>query len=175
MDFTHGIVHTPASIASTTSTLLLETALNSEISKIYLFSTFSKSLIAIQEYVRLYWVDLSNTRRCRVLPKEYFKQLVQKSNRPGVTIAKVSLGLVYLHIADGFEPIGEFLYVLDLSSLRVLQGVGKGPILGILGNFEEKDPEGKKNGVEVRMCPRTALSRIIRFVWFVYLRTSIEN
>lgn len=92
-------------------------------------------------------------------------------------MAKAALGLVYLHIADGFEPIGEFLYVLDLSSLRVLQGVGKGPILAILGKFEEKDPEGKKNGVEVKMCPRTVLSRIIRFVFSVSssLHITIEN
>ncbi|KAE9404815.1 glutamine synthetase/guanido kinase [Gymnopus androsaceus JB14] len=116
MDFSHGIVHTPASIkASANTSLILEDVLQQFL-----------------EYVRLYLVDLSNTRRCRVLSKEYFKQLI-KSNRPGVTIAKVSLGL----------------------------GVGKGPILGILGKFEEKNPEGKENGVEVGMCPRTTLSRII--------------
>ncbi|KAE9404814.1 glutamine synthetase/guanido kinase [Gymnopus androsaceus JB14] len=153
MDFSHGIVHTPASIkASANTSLILEDIL-----------TLSKVLQQFLEYVRLYFVDLSNTRRCRVLSKEYFKQLI-KSNRPGVTIAKASLGLVNLAMAEGFEPIGEFLYALDLSSLRILQGVGKGTILGILGKFEEKDPEDKENGVEVGMCPRTTLSRIIREV-----------
>ena len=137
-------------------------------------STLSEVLQQFLEYVRLYFVDLSNTRRCRVLSKEYFKQLL-KSNRPGVTIAKASLGLVNLNMAEGFEPIGEFLYALDLSSLRILQGVGKDPILGILGKFEEKDPEGKENGVEVGMCPRTTLSRIIWcVVMFLYRNLSID-
>ncbi|EEB94802.1 hypothetical protein MPER_06326, partial [Moniliophthora perniciosa FA553] len=32
-------------------------------------------------YVRIYWVDLVNIRRCRLLPIKYFKELI-RSNRP---------------------------------------------------------------------------------------------
>ncbi|GAW00809.1 glutamine synthetase guanido kinase [Lentinula edodes] len=145
MDFTHGITHTPATVkASSKAITLAHIKASTEL-----------------KYVRLYWVDLSNTRRCRVIPRESFLQLME-SNRPGVNVGQVALGLVYLTIAEGFHPIGEYLYVPDLSSLRILHGVGKSPIFGILGKFKNKSPEGKKSGVEVEMCPRTALSRIIR-------------
>ncbi|KAF8827170.1 hypothetical protein HHX47_DHR5000569 [Lentinula edodes] len=147
MNFTHGITHTPATVkASSKAITLAHIKASTEL-----------------KYVRLYWVDLSNTRRCRVIPRESFLQLME-SNRPGVNVGQVALGLVYLTIAEGFHPIGEYLYVPDLSSLRILHGVGKSPIFGILGKFENKSPEGKKSGVEVEMCPRTALSRIIREV-----------
>ncbi|KAJ4479135.1 hypothetical protein J3R30DRAFT_3702204 [Lentinula aciculospora] len=149
MDFTHGIAYTPATVKASSNAPIT-------IANIKDFQWL--------KYVRLYWVDLTNTRRCRVIPKESFIQLMEKSNRPGVNISKVALGLVYLMMAEGFHSIGEYLYVPDLSSLRILHGVGKNPIYGILGKFEEKNPEGDKQAIEVEICPRTALSRIIREV-----------
>ncbi|KAJ3805737.1 hypothetical protein F5876DRAFT_81451 [Lentinula aff. lateritia] len=147
MNFTHGITHTPATVKASSKAITL---------------AHIKALTELK-YVRLYWVDLTNTRRCRVIPRDSFLQLME-SNRPGVNVGQVALGLVYLTIAEGFHPIGEYLYVPDLSSLRILHGVGKSPIFGILGKFENKSPEGEKISVEVEMCPRTALSRIIREV-----------
>ncbi|KAJ3931975.1 MAG: hypothetical protein NXY57DRAFT_1005092 [Lentinula lateritia] len=147
MNFTHGITHTPATVkASSKAITLAHIKASTEL-----------------KYVRLYWVDLTNTRRCRVIPRDSFLQLME-SNRPGVNVGQVALGLVYLTIAEGFHPISEYLYVPDLSSLRILHGVGKSPIFGILGKFENKSPVGEKSGVEVEMCPRTTLSRIIREV-----------
>ncbi|KAJ3997769.1 hypothetical protein F5050DRAFT_1749579 [Lentinula boryana] len=149
MDFTHGIDYTPATVKASSVAITLAQL---------------KSVFTRIKYVRLYWVDFTNTRRCRVIPRVSFIQLIEKSNRPGVNIAKVALGLVDLIIAEGFQPIGEFLYVPDLSSLRILHGVGTTPIFGILGRFEEKQPKGDKKDVEVELCPRTALSRMIRQV-----------
>ncbi|KAJ7039583.1 hypothetical protein C8F04DRAFT_1254859 [Mycena alexandri] len=54
-------------------------------------------------YVRIYWVDLVNVHRCRIVPVQYFKALM-KSNRPGVVVAKASLGLVYLTVPCPFAP-----------------------------------------------------------------------
>ncbi|KAJ3775713.1 hypothetical protein FB446DRAFT_724347 [Lentinula raphanica] len=146
MDFTHGVEHTPATIKASSQAVTL--------------ADLKKHVVI--DYVRLYWVDFTNTRRCRVIPKSTFLELMEKSNRPGVNIAKVALGLVDLVIAEGFQPIGEYLYVPDLSSLRILYGVGTSPIYGILGKFEEKQPTSENKGVEVELCPRTTLARIIR-------------
>ncbi|KXN82730.1 Protein fluG, partial [Leucoagaricus sp. SymC.cos] len=112
-------------------------------------------------YVRIYWVDLANVRRCRVVPIQYFKQLLA-SNRPGVNIAKVCLGLIYLITAPGFSSIGEYLYVPDISTLRPLP-FAPGH-LGVLGRFEEKTPYRVFDGsssVQVDLCPRTLLKKIV--------------
>ena len=117
----------------------------------------------ISDYVYLYWVDLGNTRRCRIIPIEYFRTLLA-SNRPGVGVGKVGLGLVYLMTADGFTGIGEYLFALDTSSFRVLHGVGEGekPVGAMFGHFQQKAP-GPGNSVDVDLCPRTVLTRLERF------------
>jgi hypothetical protein len=116
-------------------------------------------------YVHIYWVDLANTRRCRIVPVEYFITLMSQSKRPGVNIAKVGVGLVYLITSEGFSGIGEYLYALDPSSMRMLRGVGAaGDVLGILGRFEEKAASDPNGGVAVGLCPRTVLGKIIEYV-----------
>ncbi|KAF9075505.1 hypothetical protein BDP27DRAFT_1315155 [Rhodocollybia butyracea] len=112
-------------------------------------------------YVRIYWVDLANTRRCRLLPINYFKELL-RSKRPGVNVGKVGLGLVYLITPPCFSPIGEYIYALDMSTLRPLP-FAPGTI-AVLGFFEEKtpymDPQGALT-VNVPTCPRTVLKRVV--------------
>lgn len=112
-------------------------------------------------YIRIYWVDFANVRRCRVVPITYFKQVLA-SNRPGVNIAKASFGLIYLIMTPGFSPFGEYVYALDMSTLRPLSfATGH---LGVLGYFEEKSPYQTADGltsVEVKLCPRTLLKRIV--------------
>ena len=123
--------------------------------------SYENALIQI-EYVRIYWVDLVNVRRCRIVPIQYFKQLLA-SNRPGVNIAKVCLGLVYLNASPGFSSVGEYLYAPDMSTLRPLSFADGH--LGVLGRFEEKTPYRTTDGltsVEVDLCPRTLLKRIIQ-------------
>ncbi|KAJ7678496.1 hypothetical protein B0H17DRAFT_1161305 [Mycena rosella] len=142
MDYTHGIVYTPQSVQSraTKDAHLLKN------------ETFS--------YVRIYWVDLINIRRCRMVTIEHFKALL-RSNRPGVNIAKASLGLVYLTVAPGFLPMGEYLYTIDLDTLKPCP-FAPGH-LAVLGQFEEKTAIPGADGkltVEVNLCPRTLLRRI---------------
>ncbi|KAK7032848.1 1,2-dihydroxy-3-keto-5-methylthiopentene dioxygenase [Favolaschia claudopus] len=141
MDLTHGVVYTPHTLQldKWNPDRLNESGCN---------------------YVRIYWVDLANTRRCRILPIEHFKALL-KSNRPGVNIAKVTLGVVYLTLAPGFAPIGEYLYAIDIASLRPCP-FAPGHF-AVLGQFEEKTAltgPNDKPSVEVNLCPRTLLRRI---------------
>lgn len=55
-------------------------------------------------YVRIQWVDLMNKIRYRVLPLAYFKKLAGLS-RPGLSMPKVTLGLVFLTLAEGFRHV----------------------------------------------------------------------
>ncbi|KAJ3571210.1 hypothetical protein NP233_g3909 [Leucocoprinus birnbaumii] len=112
-------------------------------------------------YVRVYWVDLANVKRCRIVTLNYFKQMLA-SNRPGVNIGKVGLGSIYLNLAPGFTVIGEYVYVPDISTLRPLPWT-KGH-LGVVGTFEEKTPYKRPDGslsLEVELCPRTVLRKVV--------------
>ncbi|KAG6828009.1 hypothetical protein H0H92_009701 [Tricholoma furcatifolium] len=113
-------------------------------------------------YVRLQWVDLVNNIRCRVLPLPYFLKMLE-SSRPGVGVAKICLGLVYLMAAPGFSAAGEYLYVPDLSTIR-LAPYAPGEVV-ILGWFHEKTPYpgvDNKLRLDVLLCPRTTLQRILK-------------
>ncbi|KAF7335726.1 1,2-dihydroxy-3-keto-5-methylthiopentene dioxygenase [Mycena venus] len=142
MDYSHGVVYTPQSVQSC----------KLDVSHL---DTLGCS------YVRIYWVDLVNIRRCRIVPIEHFKALL-KSNRPGVNIVKVCLGLVYLMMAPGFQAVGEYLYTIDTTTLKPCP-FAPGHF-AILGQFEEKTafpgPDGNLT-VGVSLCPRTLLRRII--------------
>lgn len=112
-------------------------------------------------FVRLTWVDFTGVVRFRVIPLAYFLKMLQ-SPRPGVAIAEAAMGLVYLHLADGFNPMGEYLYVLDLSTLRLCpyeEGHAS-----VLGWFQEKAPVLGADGnltVAVDLCPRSTLQRVV--------------
>ena len=56
--------------------------------------------------VRIQWVDLVNNIRCRIVPLAYFKKLVGLS-RPGISITRVTLGIVFLSIPEGFRQAFE--------------------------------------------------------------------
>ncbi|KAF9268833.1 glutamine synthetase guanido kinase [Marasmius fiardii PR-910] len=142
MDFDHGVVYKPEMLRKAVFTL-------------------DEAFKEGYNYVRIYWVDLANTRRCRLLPIKYFKELVQ-SNRPGVNIASVAIGLIYLIIPPCFSSIGEYHYAPDLSTLRPLPfALGH---LGILGHLEEKTPYTRPDGsltVHVPLCSRSLLKRVV--------------
>ncbi|TFK48874.1 glutamine synthetase/guanido kinase [Heliocybe sulcata] len=111
-------------------------------------------------YIRLTWVDLVNNIRYRVIPISHFRKLL-KSSRQGITIAKIVLGLVFLNTAEGFGPVGEYLYVPDLKTLRVCP-YAKGHAM-VLGYFEHKDNKTSGNeSLEVDLCPRTILKRVMQ-------------
>ncbi|KAJ7219748.1 hypothetical protein C8J57DRAFT_256857 [Mycena rebaudengoi] len=145
MDYSHGVIHTPQSVQS----------------RQWNVQDLDSDSIS---YVRIYWVDMTNIRRCRIVPVKHFKALL-KTNRPGVNIAKVTLGLVYLNVVPGFLPIGEYLYTIDIATLRPCP-FAPGH-MAVLGQFEEKTPIPGADGnatVMVNMCPRTLLRRIIEQV-----------
>lgn len=106
-------------------------------------------------------MDLVNIVRYRVIPLAYFEKLL-KSPRPGVGVAKAAMGLVYLMAADGFSPMGEYLYAPDMSTLRVCPyAPGHASVMGW---FQERTPIMVMNGpptVEVDLCPRTILRRVV--------------
>ncbi|KAF8905216.1 hypothetical protein CPB84DRAFT_1771927 [Gymnopilus junonius] len=112
-------------------------------------------------FVRLQWVDLTNTVRFRVMPVEYLLKLLA-AKRGGINIAKVTLGLVNLSVAEGFTPMGEYLYVPDIRTLRPCPF--EHGHASLLGWFEEKAPytlPGGSLSVEVAVCPRTILKKIV--------------
>ncbi|EDR06640.1 uncharacterized protein LACBIDRAFT_328500 [Laccaria bicolor S238N-H82] len=66
------------------------------------------------DFVRIQWVDLINNIRYRIITNAYFAKLLSSSVRPGVSITKCALGLVFLSLADGFRKAKN---ELDLSFL----------------------------------------------------------
>ncbi|ESK84705.1 glutamine synthetase guanidokinase [Moniliophthora roreri MCA 2997] len=142
MEFNHGVVYNPENIENSAYTL-------------------EDADKAGAKYVRIYWVDLANIRRCRLLPIKYFKELI-RSNRPGVNVANVSLGLIYLITPPSFSSIGEYLLAPELSTLRPLP-FAPGHY-GVLAHHEEKTPYAGPGGeltVDVAHCPRTFLKRVL--------------
>jgi len=73
-------------------------------------------------FIRLTWVDISSVIRCKVLTLKHFRTLVSKSpgGVPTTTLATASLGLVGRALVDGFSVAGDYLFEVDLSSLRLL-------------------------------------------------------
>ncbi|KAF7430296.1 hypothetical protein PC9H_006000 [Pleurotus ostreatus] len=113
------------------------------------------------KYIRIQWVDLTNAICYRVIPISYFIKILQ-SPRPSISITKSILGLVHLTLAEGFSPIGEYLYVPDITTLK-LCGYAPG-YATLMGYFEEKSPKQnvpRSLEYKVDLCPRTILNRIV--------------
>ncbi|KAK2465123.1 hypothetical protein APHAL10511_002815 [Amanita phalloides] len=142
-DYDHGVEYTPKSV-STNPSLTLGVLRDRGI-----------------KYVRIQWVDLSNKTRFRIVPVSYFEKMFQ-GRRPGVGVASACLGFVGLVLVPRFEPMGEYLYVPDLSSLRVCPyAPGHASVLGW---FHRKAPISTADGelsVEVDLCPRSLLGRVV--------------
>ncbi len=77
-------------------------------------------------------------------------------------MVKCTFGMVYLNMAEGFLPMGEYLYVVDLSTLRLCpyeEGTAS-----VMGWFQEKAPvtgADDQPTVEVSVCPRGTLRRVV--------------
>lgn len=112
-------------------------------------------------YVQVTWVDLTALVRYRVVPISYFKKMLS-SSRPGIALAKAALGLVYLNLADGFRGVGEDIYALDMSTLRI--SPYKPGYASVMGWFQEKSPIRGADGqltIEAAVCPRSLLRRVV--------------
>lgn len=117
--------------------------------------------------VRLHWVDLSNTVRYRVVPIARLQRMVATSAHGGVgvTITKACLGLICENLVPGFGPSGEYILVPDLDSLRAASYADGHAF--VMGTLEEKEPVQRADGtqtVEVDVCPRTVLRRIVECI-----------
>ncbi|KAI0087488.1 glutamine synthetase/guanido kinase [Irpex rosettiformis] len=109
------------------------------------------------KYIRITWLDYINQPRYRVVPRAYFKKLLQ-SSRPGVSLAKVVFGLVSLALAPGFSGTGSYHYVIDPSSFRLAPyAPGHASVMGF---FQEKSPS-PEHGLTVPLCPRWLLKQIV--------------
>lgn len=109
------------------------------------------------KYVRLQWLDYTNTLRFRLVPIAYFKKLLA-SERPGTGVATAALGIVIVSLAPGFSSSGEYLLVPDLLSLRICPyALGH---VSVMCNMQEKVPN-PEHGLVVPLCPRTILRRVL--------------
>jgi hypothetical protein len=127
-------------------------------------------------YIRLQWVDYTNITRYRIIPITAFRDLMSAS-RPGVGVTKATFGLVGASLAPGFSGTGEYLYVPDLSSLR-LCGYASGHA-SLMGWFEEKLPSGESAGREgdlkVPLCPRGLLRDVVKYVCLRFAILVVDN
>ena len=125
----------------------------------YILNSFD-NLIDV-EYIRFQWVDFTNIVRFRIMPVGYFKKLLA-GNRPGIAVAKATLGIVYLSLAFGFTSMGEYLITPDLSTIRPCPY--EPGHASLIGWYEEKagitDPQGQPI-TQVDVCPRGMLRRIV--------------
>jgi hypothetical protein len=95
-------------------------------------------------------------KRCRVLPIKQFLSFIKSSNRKSIGITKAVLGLIQVDlIAPGFLPTGEYFLMPDLKSLRTFKLEPRYSYF--MGQFEEKEGD-----IEVSICPRTILNKIIK-------------
>lgn len=138
----HGVTYTPSTVERVPSVNLEDDR--------YLDSLGVK-------YIRITWQDYTNRTRYRVVPRKYFKKLLQ-SSRPGITLAKVSLGLVFLAVAPGFTGTGSWQYVIDPTSFR-LAPYAPGHAT-VFGYFQEKT-SSPQYGLTVPLCPRWILKQIL--------------
>jgi len=127
-------------------------------------------------YIRLQWVDYTNTTRYRIIPLTAFRDLMLAS-RPGIGVTKAAFGLVGASLASGFSGTGEYLYVPDLSSLRPC-GYASGH-MSLMGWFEEKVPSGESAGREdalkVPLCPRGLLRDVVKYVCLTFAIAVVDD
>jgi hypothetical protein len=127
-------------------------------------------------YIRLQWVDYTNTTRYRIIPIAAFRDLMSAS-RPGIGVTKAAFGLVGASLAPGFSGTGEYLYVPDLSSLRQF-GYLSGHA-SLMGWFEEKLPNregaGSEDALKVPLCPRGLLRDVVKYVCLRFAILVVDN
>ncbi|KIJ12274.1 glutamate---ammonia ligase [Paxillus involutus ATCC 200175] len=114
------------------------------------------------KFVRIQWVDLINNVRSRVLPLSHFYKLLDTA-RPGIAVAKIVFGLVFIQASPGFNSVGEYLYVVDMSSFRRCPYAPGHAV--VFGFFQEKVPVPLPTGPSfaVPLCPRTNLLRLVEY------------
>jgi len=114
-------------------------------------------------FIRLTWVDISSVIRCKVLTLKHFRALVSKSPNgvPTTTLSTASLGLVGRTLVDGFSVVGDYLFEVDFTSLRLLPYTpGHAMVFGWLKPMNV----GPGPQMTDTLCPRTILKNVVRYV-----------
>ncbi|KAH7921666.1 hypothetical protein BV22DRAFT_713188 [Leucogyrophana mollusca] len=114
------------------------------------------------KFIRIQWTDMCNSIRFRVIPLSHFKKLLATA-RPSVSMSKCVLGVVFVTVIPGFSVVGEYLYVVDTSTLRICPYAPGHAV--VFGHFQEKTPVLGANGIQtlsVPICARTILDRIVK-------------
>lgn len=145
MSFEYGVKYTPSNVKA------------APLANVPIRALMSRGV----EYIRLQWVDTVNNIRYRVIPISYFAKLLD-SPRPSVSITNSVLGQVFITLVPGFSPVGEYLYLPDMNSIRLCP-YAEGHA-SVMGWFEEKVPVKGPDGnmtLTVPMCPRSTLRRIV--------------
>jgi glutamine synthetase len=108
-------------------------------------------------FIRLTWVDLSNTTRFRIIPIQHFVRILA-SNRPAISMI-AGAPIAVFNAPPSIEGIsGERIYTPDLSSLRpAAYAPGHATVFGW---FESKEEQSGPIGI----CPRGLLKRTLRCV-----------
>ena len=112
------------------------------------------------KFIRLTWVDISSVIRCKVLTLKHFRALVSKSPN-GVlttTLATASLGLVGRTLVDGFSVAGDYLFEVDLTSLRLLPYI---PSHAMVFGWLKPIDIGPGPQLTDPLCPRTILKNVV--------------
>ncbi|KAH9834982.1 FLU1-II [Rhodofomes roseus] len=109
------------------------------------------------KFVRVQFVDYTNTVRFRILPITYFKRVCE-TLRPGVLFDLSLLGTVEGDIAESFSTEAASLYAIDFSSFRACPyAPGHATIMGWF-QMKTASPTGS---LTIPFCPRTLLESIV--------------
>lgn len=113
-------------------------------------------------FVRLTWVDLSNTIRYRIIPLAHYLALCN-TEKPGISIVRAAPGFVFNTSALPNGAVGEAIYRPDLESIARLPYAPSHA--SVMGWFDDKRP-GRDDLLEKasELCPRGLLKRVVEYV-----------
>ena len=120
------------------------------------------------KFIRLTWVDISSVIRCKVLTLKHFRTLasISPNGAPTTTLPSFSLGIVGRTSVHGFSTAGDYLFEVDLSSLRLLPYTpGHAMVFGWLKPMNG----GPAPQLSDPFCPRTILKNIVEYVCKLYI------
>ena len=145
-DYSWGVAYTPSNVASRDHEVV--------------HSPFSLPMLEQLgvRWIRVFWLDYTNILRYHVISRSHFKRLLNGS-RPGIPIAKATLGMVHLTLMPGQSGTGEFLYAFDTNSFRLCPYTpGHASIMGF---FQDQVPTPSRGLTPISLCPRGILKRLV--------------
>jgi glutamine synthetase len=126
------------------------------------------------EFIRLTWVDISSVIRCKVLTLKHFRTLVSKSPNGVITttLPAGSLGVVGRISVGRLSATGDYLFEVDLSSLRLLPYT---PSHAMVFGWLKPIDSGPAPQLTDPVCPRTILKNIVEYVCKLHILHEYQN